>query len=255
MATLSTNSNNTKFAGTFAIYKLNGSILNLSTADKYVDKNIEITLNVDPATIVAGSASISMNTSSVSNNTNSTNIIGSLGSISPTEPSTGYYIAITGTGTGNSSVTHPGWINQITLPSATTTATNYLPITAAQGNITFTDLQASCSLSSNTNVIVSDTDEFTNNIKVTFSSSGSALAHSNITTAGYAPAGQLAETRSTAATATTTKFIKGVTLNKPSSGESKFSITVPNGEGNDTITFVFHVDSSGNVTIDDGTNT
>ena len=47
-------------------------------------------------------------------------------------------------------------------------------------------------------------------------------------------------------------YIKGVTLNKPASGEAKFSITVPNGS-DDMITFVFHVDPSGNVVVDDST--
>lgn len=43
------------------------------------------------------------------------------------------------------------------------------------------------------------------------------------------------------------KTITGVTLTAPSSGTKTFSITVPNG--NTTATFVFNVDSSGNVTI------
>lgn len=44
-----------------------------------------------------------------------------------------------------------------------------------------------------------------------------------------------------------TKTITGVTITAPSSGTSTFGITVPNG--NSTITFVFSVDSSGNVTV------
>ena len=56
------------------------------------------------------------------------------------------------------------------------------------------------------------------------------------------------------ATATYSAFyIQGVTLNKPASGEAKFSITVPNGS-DDMITFVFHVDPSGNVVVDDSTD-
>lgn len=49
-------------------------------------------------------------------------------------------------------------------------------------------------------------------------------------------------------------YLRGVTLNKPASGEAKFSITVPNGEDNNMITFVFHVDPSGNVVVDDSTS-
>ena len=44
-----------------------------------------------------------------------------------------------------------------------------------------------------------------------------------------------------------TKTITGVTITAPSSGTSTFSVTVPNG--NSTATFVFNVDSGGNVTI------
>lgn len=47
----------------------------------------------------------------------------------------------------------------------------------------------------------------------------------------------------------TTYYLKEVTLAKPSSGSREFGIKVPNGDS--TITFVFHVDSSGNVTVDD----
>ena len=44
-----------------------------------------------------------------------------------------------------------------------------------------------------------------------------------------------------------TKTLTGVTITAPASGSSTFSVTVPNG--NSTATFVFNVDSSGNVTI------
>ena len=45
----------------------------------------------------------------------------------------------------------------------------------------------------------------------------------------------------------TTYYLNGVTLTAPSSGTRTFSVTVPNGAT--TATFVFNVDSSGNVTI------
>ena len=48
---------------------------------------------------------------------------------------------------------------------------------------------------------------------------------------------------------TATYYVKGVELKKPSNGEeSKFDITVPNGDT--TLTFHFHVDTDGNVTVD-----
>lgn len=56
----------------------------------------------------------------------------------------------------------------------------------------------------------------------------------------------LAASSATALTSTT-YYINGVTLTKPSSGTRTFSVVVPNGAT--TATFVFNVDTSGNVTI------
>ena len=44
-----------------------------------------------------------------------------------------------------------------------------------------------------------------------------------------------------------TGSMTGVTLTTPSSGTNSFYVTVPNG--NSTVTFVFNVDTGGNVTI------
>lgn len=52
---------------------------------------------------------------------------------------------------------------------------------------------------------------------------------------------------SATALTSTTYYINGVTLLTPSSGTRTFAITVPNGAT--TATFVFNVDTSGNVTI------
>lgn len=41
--------------------------------------------------------------------------------------------------------------------------------------------------------------------------------------------------------------ITGINIPKPQSGVNSFSIKLPNGSGNDTITFTFNVDSNGNV--------
>lgn len=43
--------------------------------------------------------------------------------------------------------------------------------------------------------------------------------------------------------------VTGINLPKPQSGTNSFSIKLPNGSGNDTITFTFVVDSSGNVAV------
>ena len=90
-------------------------------------------------------------------------------------------------------------------------------------------------------------------ISVTATGGGTASVTATATTnaAGYAPAStQLgsATLSATNKTTTATKYLKEVEIVKPSSGTREFGIKVPNG--NSTITFVFHVDSSGNVTVD-----
>ena len=95
----------------------------------------------------------------------------------------------------------------------------------------------------------------TNNsgISVTATGGGTASVTATATTnaAGYAPANtQLgsATLSATNKTTTSTQYLKEVEIVKPSSGTREFGIKVPNGDS--TITFVFHVDSSGNVTVD-----
>lgn len=95
----------------------------------------------------------------------------------------------------------------------------------------------------------------TNNsgISITATGGGTASVTATATTnaAGYAPANtQLgsATLSATNKTTTATKYLKEVEIVKPSSGTREFGIKVPNGDS--TITFVFHVDSSGNVTVD-----
>lgn len=84
------------------------------------------------------------------------------------------------------------------------------------------------------NATLSDTD--TSGVSVTGSGKG------NVTTAGWIAAGAASSASSQ------TKYLTGVTINKPSSGTRTFAITVPNGTG--TITFNFKVDSSGNVWVE-----
>ena len=95
----------------------------------------------------------------------------------------------------------------------------------------------------------------TNNsgIKVIATGGGTASVTATATTntAGYAPANiQLGSNLLNAPNNTTAtgKYLKEVEIVKPNSGTREFGIKVPNGDS--TITFVFHVDSSGNVTVD-----
>lgn len=101
-----------------------------------------------------------------------------------------------------------------------------------------------------TNATISDS---TNNSGVSVVASGSAIRAQvtyNGAVDGWVTKANGAEVLAAGdATALTNKtyYINGVTLIKPSSGTRSFSITVP--DGNSTVTFVFSVDSSGNVII------
>ena len=101
------------------------------------------------------------------------------------------------------------------------------------------------------NVTLSDSD---NGISVTSvgSSTGSAYPVATVSTAGYAALnGEIGSATLTGSDSDTlVKYISGVTITAPQSGTNSFSITVP--DGNSTVTFVFNVDSSGNVTVTEG---
>ena len=92
----------------------------------------------------------------------------------------------------------------------------------------------------------------TNDVAVQFEGSGTINLTTKTTTAGYSALNATTyATGSIAASSlsNTIYYAKGVTIDTPSSGTSSFYITVPNGN-NGTVTFNFHVDSNGEVTID-----
>lgn len=89
-----------------------------------------------------------------------------------------------------------------------------------------------------------------NNSGITLTGGGSATITATATTStvGYAPASTQIGSATKTGSGTKTQYLKEVELIAPSSGTREFGIKVPNGDS--TITFVFHVDSSGNVTVD-----
>ena len=238
MANFSTNESE-QFTGTFTLQKQNGSALLLSTTGTYINRDINVLFNVQSASATSGTAtaalSLPMGESSIDNIT----LI--------TATPVGHYIGIQADASGNSQITQAGWIdsNANGLLSASTSIINYVEIPEAIGSLSVSSGNGSCQLTTNTNVILTNTDTYNNGIQFTCIGNGSVNA-----TAGYAPTNlSFSGVSGTSNNATITQYIKGVTLNKPLSGESKFSITVPNEDS--TITFVFHVDANGNVTIDD----
>ena len=109
--------------------------------------------------------------------------------------------------------------------------------------------------STNTNVTVSSTNSFNNGILISYATTATSINYyAKPSKAGYIATATTAVSSSiTGGSTSGVYYIQGVTVNKPASGEAKFSLTIPNG-ASDMITFVFHVDSSGNVVVNDSTD-
>ena len=249
MATLTTS--NGQFAQTFTIEKQNGSNLLLSTANKYVNKDVNLTFNVKSATTAANTASadLSISTADATNTggVNIGNVSGVVGTKATSEPTSGYYVAFTATGSGSSKVTAAGWVAAGALAAASTTSgVKYFPIQAAEYSVTgggLTQGDGNSSLASNgyyngssydtdDNVILTTTaaDGY---YKLTASGSGkvnrAAITKQN-TKAGYLPttsaATVSAATDLTSKTKNTEYFIKKSTLSASSITSSASNQTV-----------------------------
>ena len=182
--------------------------------------------------------------------------------ITTTKP-TGYYISLQPVGSGTASATRvvntTGYLadaNQLSVSSANINSTSgsifYVPITSAAGAVSLTKGDGACDISTANNVEYAATNTYNNNISVTFAGSGTVSGTVNLTTAGYlGNANQITTSSTTSNPATSQKFITGVKLVAPSSGQSHFKLQIPNGSTTEWITWYFHCDSSGNVYIDD----
>lgn len=93
-------------------------------------------------TATAGSATADISLFDVDGSNNGKNISASVGTKVEAEPTSGYYIALTASGSGNSEVTQAGWFQKGALASSTTTSNvKYFPIqsggiTIAGGGLT-----------------------------------------------------------------------------------------------------------------------
>ena len=131
MAILSTSNN--QFAQTFTVNQQSGSYILLSTANKYLNKDIQITTNVKQAvsTSDTASADTTLYTTDGSNaGVNIGAVTNVVGTKVTTEPTSGYYVALTVSGSGNSKITTAGWIATGSLGTASTSETQYYPIQA-----------------------------------------------------------------------------------------------------------------------------
>lgn len=231
------------------------------TTTQYIAANTTYTVGAAKATTryipikvgvaAANTASADVNIYTTDGNNAGVNISGVVGTKTTTEPTSGYYIAMTASGSGSSKVTTAGWFQTGALTAASTTATKYFPITKATMTVAGTNtVSPTASITGAQATLVTKNNS---GISVTATGGGTASVTATATTntAGYAPAGvQLGSKvlNATSNTTTFTQYLKEVEIVKPSSGTKEFGIKVPNGDS--TITFVFHVDSSGNVTVD-----
>lgn len=239
-------SNGTNLNADITLTKQLDTLLTLSTLGKYVDKNIQFNLGVRSASASLTAAADST-VESTAATSGGTNISGSIGTKTTTEPSSGYFIRVKASGSGSVNIGTTGWIDN--LQSASANATAFYPIDSAVFVANGTNTVTPSASLTGSNVTFSETN---NGVSVTATGGGtaSASASASATSAGYVEAGNIASATIAAPnnTTTTAKYISGVTIQAPSSGTRSFSITVPNGDS--TTTFTFSVDSNGNVVIE-----
>ena len=239
----------TDFTGEITLAKRIGTLLTLQTDDTYVDRDVKFTLNVQSGAGAANTASADASVESTSGSAGGINISGAIGTKTTTEPSSGYYIRVKATGSGSSQVTTAGWLDTGAMGTASANTTVYFPITEATGSFSGTNTVTPSASISGTHVTLSNTD---NGISVTSTGGGTAAATASVVgqTSGYLPSGETigsGTVNAPSATTTASSFISGVTLEAPQSGTRSFSVTVPNGQTTQTVTFT--VDSDGNVLV------
>ena len=235
----------TSWEGSFTLAKQIGTLLSLSTGSNYVDKDIELTLNVQSGAGAAGSASADANVESGGTG----NISAVVGEKSTTAPSSGYYLKVGASASGNSQVTTAGWLNTGTLGTASDSKTLYFPVESATGSLTGTNTVTPSASVSGTNVTLSNTN---NGILISATGGGTASASASAVcqTAGYVSQNATFGSGTINASSTSTvasSYISGVTLEAPSTGTRSFSVTVPKGDTTQSVTFT--VDANGNVTV------
>ena len=249
MATLT---NGEALNASITLTKQSGSLLRLSTSGKYVDKDVQFTIGVKSGAGAADTASADADVVSTDDSSiGGINISDVIGAKQITEPSSGYYIRVLASGSGNSRISDAGWMPAGALSAASATATKYFPVRAATVSVSGSNAVTPAASLTGSNVTLSNTN---NGISITATGGGTATANATATgsLAGYIPAGTAIGSNTLSAPSSTTQatsYLSGVTLGKPVSGTNTFSITLPNG-GNDTITLTFAVDANGNWSVE-----
>lgn len=119
-------------AASITLTKQNNTLLTLSTDKTYVDGDVQFTLGVQSGAGAADTASADADVESTDDsNVGGVNISDVIGAKTTTEPSSGYYIRIKASGSGNSKITTAGWLDTGALSTASTTAVKYFPVDGA----------------------------------------------------------------------------------------------------------------------------
>ena len=238
----------TAFTGEVTLTKQSGTLLTLPTSGKYVDRDVEFTLNARACVSGANTASADAN---IQSDSSARNISGVIGTKTASAPLSGYYLKVGASGSGSSLISTSGWAETGALPTASTTAVCYFPIDSAVVSLSGSNTVTPSASVSGTNVTLSNVD---NGILVSAVGGGTASASATATgtAEGYLPTGDVATGTIVASQAITTvnSYIAGVSIPIPASGTNSFFVTLPNGE-NDTITLYFEVDEYGNSNVTD----
>ena len=295
MATLdiTTNaSNRQEFTKTIQITKQQNSTIRLDTQERYVDKDILLTLNVRGATgTIGGTATAGSATAAISN----VNSMATITNLTGKTAGTDYWaVKATATGTAGSytpkyTITQSGWIEStvtaataasvgvngdstgqtIYIPKATFKQNNAQVLVNTAGYVKVDDqvpiftmptitptfdggaLNNKGATVTGTNVTLNDSSNTSGIVIQAKGSAGRDSVLYNGSAQGYINIADntVANGMSTLAASEwngTTYYLTGVEL---TAGKT-FSITVPNGNATDKITFVFAVDNNYNVTVD-----
>lgn len=137
------NASASKFTETLTISKRDNTKVTINTTNTFVDKDIELTLNVRHGAVEPKSAVVSSGLSPTDNSNGGINIYPEMGTGVASEPTTGYFIAVNTTGTTQNTVSTAGWMPQGDLASISTSNTTYYPIDEGEVTVVGGDLVAS----------------------------------------------------------------------------------------------------------------
>ena len=229
------------------ITKQSNTVLTLFTENKFVDKNLQFSIDVQEADTTLNIEADSTIVDSVPTKSG-TNIADIIGQKENVEPDDGYYIEVRPSANPTVSMKTAGWIENDSIHTIVSYAPTFYPVSEASIDTLGDGVVTPLASVSGVNAVLSNVD---NGIQISATGGGYAEAtfSSSVSAAGYVPIGTTNTDISIGQRVTSASaFISEVSMTTPSSGNRTFSVTVPNGNSN--VTFMFSVDSEGNVTIE-----